>query len=215
MYSAEKADSMLLLACGNEYLRYERRCYLVTWQRSPWPKIRPDILGVTTGRKTIEIEVKLTLPDFRANAHKRGVRLRARGRHCPHQFYFLVPRQLVEKVRAELPEGAGLMTIGSERRISGTVKIEVVVGATMNRRAVRLSLPEMVNLVRHQSGTLCSAAAKLARLAALRRAGAPTPETVTPALNELRGSRSVTAQKSQRLEIKKYGKIRRRDGCAD
>lgn len=163
-------DPALLLASGSEYLRYERRCYLVTWQRGPWPKMRPDILGVTTGRKTIEIEVKMSLYDFRANVHKRGQRLRARGRNCPHQYYFLVPPRLVEKIRTELPAGAGLLTVGGEQRISGTAKIEVIVRAAVHRRAARLNLSEIVNLVRHQSGTLCSAAAKLARLSVQRRA---------------------------------------------
>ncbi len=176
-------DPALLLASGSEYLRYERGCYLVTWQRGPWPKMRPDILGVTAGRKTLEIEVKTSLYDFRANRHKRGQRLRARGRDCPHQFYFLVPPRLVEKIRAELPAGAGLLTVGGEQRISGTAKVEVIVGAAVHRRAVRLGLAEIVKLVRHQSGTLCSAAAKLARLSAQRRALAQPPPSAEAAKN--------------------------------
>ncbi len=180
----------LLLASGSEYLRYERGCYLVTWQRGIWPRTRPDILGVTTGRKTIEIEIKLTLPDFRANAQKRSQRWRARGLHCPHQYYFLVPPALVEKVHAELPTGAGLLTLGPEERISGTAKVEVVVRATVHRRAARLTLAEIVTLVRHQSGTLCSAAAKLSRVSAARQATAARVELLESQLAEVGGTRA-------------------------
>ena len=206
------ADSALLLASGSEYLRYERGCYLVTWQRGPWPKMRPDILGVTTGRKTIEIEVKTSLYDFRANVHKRGQRLRARGRHCPHQFYFLVPPQLVEKIRAELPAGAGLLTVGGEQRISGTAKIEVIVSAPVHRRAERLGLQDIVKLVRHQSGTLCSAAAKLARLSAQRRAAARLQAEIEPAKN---GTRSAPRPEKHEIWIENQRAHRRRSQAAN
>ena len=211
MKGTQAIDPMLLLASGTEYLRYERRCYLVAWQRGPWPKIRPDILGVTSGRKAIEIEVKMTIYDFRANAHKRGERLRARGRYCPHQFYFLVPPALVEKVRGELPVGTGLLTVGGSQRISGTAKVEVVVGAAVHRRALRLQLPEIVKLVRHQSGTLCSAAAKLARLTAQRRAFADAVEQRGATAN----SASAKRPKRQQIGRKNQHADRRRASTAD
>ena len=95
-----KADT--IEASAVEWLRYERYCALIALERAPtygWVG-RPDIVGVTKKRTIIEIEVKRTVADFRANAGKRcfSFRQRAVG-GIPEQFYFLVTPEIVETVQ--------------------------------------------------------------------------------------------------------------------
>ena len=49
-----------------EWLRYERRCPIIAFERPPqsWGSYRPDVLGITRGRALIEVEIKVTLSDF-------------------------------------------------------------------------------------------------------------------------------------------------------
>ena len=95
------------------WLRYQKGCALITLERQPrfmaWA--RPDVLGLTTKRELVEVEIKRTLSDFKANAKKRHVRYRDNFiTQWPHWFYFLVPKALAPEVADLRPTWAGLLT---------------------------------------------------------------------------------------------------------
>lgn len=96
-----------LRAAAVIWLRYDRGCTVVTMERG-FGSCIPDVMGVTQTRHLIEIEIKRTMADFRANEKKRGMQIRARevGQRywIPKYFYFLVLPEMVEKVLAEIPE---------------------------------------------------------------------------------------------------------------
>lgn len=157
--------SIVLKAAAAQWLRYERQCMIVTLERVPVPRWFgvPDVIGVSLKREITEIEVKVSTADFRNNTKKRCMKMRAIGdARCPHQFYFLVPRDLVAKVQDSLPTDAGLMTIGRNSAYSGIPQIEVVIKAPKQSAQV-LSVREMAYIVKDQSGTLVSMLAKLAK----------------------------------------------------
>lgn len=151
-------------ACGDqpleasalEWLRYDRRCLLVCTERTPMADpCRPDVLGVLPNRRLIEIEIKRSMADFRANGDKRGMQHRP---FWPSQFYFLVPREMVEKVRGEMAAAilhesysrAGLLTlIDGSRGFTGLPQVVVITRAQINKTAVRLSVHQIARMVRH------------------------------------------------------------------
>ena len=154
-------------AIGAEWLRYKQRCYIITWERSPWPHARhkPDLVGVTESRHVIEIEIKRTMGDFKQDEEKVIWHQR---RMCtfpsPAKFYYMVPPELVEKVRPLLKEGHGLLAWSGESKWSKLPLLEVQKGATTNRLSKPLTLRQMVDMVRHQSGAVTRALAAVARV---------------------------------------------------
>lgn len=142
------------------WLRYERQCHLVCWERSPFPdhRYRPDIIAVTRKWKVIEVELKQTLGDFKANESKRGVKMRL---FFPQQFYFCVPPPLVEAVKPLLMDGAGLLTVEDNRFGPSIVS---VVGATNHKAATLISKFAVARMVAHQSASLHRACVALSRM---------------------------------------------------
>jgi hypothetical protein len=134
------------------WLAYEKKCLAVLHERTPrYCSGQPDVLGVTKGRYLIEVEIKRSLSDFRANAKKYHVR----NRDCfiqnqPRQFYFFVPESIVEKCKAELPPWAGLAKLQHE------VAFNVVVQAPVNNQSRRLSVKECVKLFRNMTNQIVS-----------------------------------------------------------
>ncbi len=105
------------------WLRYERGCYLVCWERSPWETAyRPDLIGVNSRRKVIEVEFKQSLADFKANESKRHLIQRVAFGYAPSQFYFAVPRSLVESVKPFLPAGSSDREVRSRKPTITTVE---------------------------------------------------------------------------------------------
>jgi hypothetical protein len=153
-----------LKACACNWLRYTRQSIVVACERAParWIGI-PDVVGVTPKRTVIEIEVKVTKADFRANAKKRVMQYREQlpWTRKPSQFYFLVPPTLVADVIGELPSGAGLLTTDTASRYVRLHDLRVVVPARVDRGAHRLSVRELAAVVKDMAGTLVSALAKL------------------------------------------------------
>lgn len=121
---------------------------------------RPDVIGVTRDRFTIEIEVKQTISDFKANEKKRVIQWRKSGLvdSIPRQFYFLVPANIYEKVIEYLPQGSGLLWLpeGTNRTIV------CAVGATIAKESRRVTNQELIRAVMHQSATLHRAVKALA-----------------------------------------------------
>lgn len=125
------------------WLRFKRGACVILLER--WPlcaRARPDVFGVTRGRQTIEVEIKRTMNDFRANARKFHVANRDNVAHqLAHFTYFLVPNSIEEKVMQELPEWAGLLIVNEHE-----YDIKVRKRAPMNKMAKKLSLNKICHL---------------------------------------------------------------------
>ena len=150
------------------WLRYQKGCALITLERQPrhvaWS--RPDALGLTVQRELVEVEIKRTVADFKANAKKRHVILRNSFiDRWPHWFYFLVPKALAPALADLRPTWAGLLTFDSR---NGQVVAEAP--ARRNIAAPRLSLHECVRMAQLQTQTLMGVATAAAyfRAASLR-----------------------------------------------
>jgi hypothetical protein len=159
-----------LRAAATEWLRYERRCYIVTWERGPWGHLnhRPDVMGVPPSRQLTEIEIKRSFADFKHDAEKNIWQHRDLFKRAwPAFFYYLVTPELTEKCLPLVRDGCGLLTVDpAQLTYAGLPAVTCVKRATRCRDARRLTLRQLVEMVRHQSGTLASAAAQLARLPA-------------------------------------------------
>ena len=158
-------------AAALQWLRYERQCPIVAVERGICRGGSPDVMGVTKDRWAIEIEIKRSLSDFKANAKKMEIFERrytmfskTNWLNCPKQFYFFVPAELVEKVTPLLTNGDGLLAIPDRGRIyRGIPYPRVIIKASPDARAKRLTLRECVRMTAHQSGTLFSLALELAK----------------------------------------------------
>lgn len=156
MKSETKRLLCMLRASAVGYLRYVRRCDIVCLERSAgYSTFRPDVAGVTRQWRTVEIEIKITVADWRADAEKAITKSREAGYYMPSQFYYLVPREIVETVKAGLRPWQGLMTLNGDQ-INGVQLACVVSPAPVNASAKPLTPEEMAHMIRHQSGTICS-----------------------------------------------------------
>lgn len=153
---------MSLELAAAQWLKYEKRCALVLCERSPrsWHAGQPDVLGILQSRYLLEIEIKRSLSDFRANAKKRHIQNRFSQddgiskvfrEMAPKQFWFMVPENLVEKVLPELPDYAGLMTEGG-----GSKWAKVVRPSPTNAESKKLSLKECSELMRNAGNQIIS-----------------------------------------------------------
>jgi len=139
--------SVSLELMAMRWLWLDRKCKIVLEQRSPryWTG-HPDVIGVTTSRHLLEIEIKRSVSDFRADAFKHHRLPATRQFHIaeqPRQFYYLAPRDLIEKILPILPTWAGLM-----KPDGGGYSAEVVKVAPVNAASKKLSLKECVKLAR-------------------------------------------------------------------
>lgn len=140
------------------WLRFEKRCHVAMFERSPRSRScgEPDVIGVTKSRHFLEIEIKRSLSDFRANKKKPFHRIRDLGdadsNPYPKQFWFLVPAELVDKVRPELPRWAGLL----RGPTANEFQIASVVHAPVNKGSRRLSAKEVVRFGRCMANQIYS-----------------------------------------------------------
>lgn len=95
-----------------------------------------DIFRVTKAGYFYEYEVKISLSDFKADANKKGFDnvsrswahkhelLQRRQRNVPHRYYYVVPRDLTDKVIPLLPDWAGLIEYsGWLRQVKGAPQL--------------------------------------------------------------------------------------------
>ena len=146
-------NTNMLRAAVASYLRYKRQCVLIAYERGTGygsGEGKPDVLGVTEGRKLIEVELKTSFADFRNDGKKWKWKF---GQREDRQFYYAIPYDLIEKIEPEIENGIGLMaTTGTW--IYGMPEIMVVKKAKSYNH--RLSLKEIVKMAKNQSATLCS-----------------------------------------------------------
>lgn len=122
---------------------------LTVMERSPRQDYcgRPDILGITTSRYLLEIEVKRSLSDFKADklkSSRQEIRRKMIGEKFPKQFWYLVPPELCKKVEGIVPQWAGLMRGPGRREIQ---TVHVIKQAPVNYESERLSVKECCRLL--------------------------------------------------------------------
>ena len=147
---------------------------LVLCERSPrqgWCG-QPDVFGVTAARYTMEIEIKRSLSDFRADATKpsRNPILRDgfRLQRLPKHFWYLVPPELADRVEPLVPDWAGLMR-GPRGHEAQTVWI--IKRSPANSESRRLTVKECCRLVLLVNNHALSSEAKALNLANSFRGG--------------------------------------------
>jgi hypothetical protein len=136
------------------WLKHEKRCALVLHERTPraYHCGRPDVLGILPSRHLLEIEIKRSVSDFKANSSKHFIQMRENENaevrrkfieSAPKQFWFMVPKKLVDQVIDLVPDYAGLMTAEDDRRYDVTL----IKRAPVNQNARRLSIGECARVM--------------------------------------------------------------------
>lgn len=150
------------------FLRFEKSCPVALTERSPRPHHgRPDVLGITKDRYLLEIEVKRSLLDFRANNKKPHIanRFNLVGETCadfwPRSYWYLVPFELVEKVKPLIPEWAGLLRGPDEDEARGVFS---VIKAPPNKASKRLTTKECARLAHCMANQIYGQAIKIRHL---------------------------------------------------
>lgn len=148
-------------ACVAAWLRYKRQCPIVAFERGLSHRSVPDVLAVNDSRYFVEVEIKVSIADLRRDFKKRKFRLNGLYAHVPRMMYYAVPPAIKEKALPIVPEGAGLLTL-KEYRMYGLQEVCCVKRAKPNAKATRATVKEVIQMVKHQSGTICSLAAAIA-----------------------------------------------------
>lgn len=140
------------LAC---HLRYKMQCSLFAFERGLGAG-NPDLIGVLPNRYLAEIEIKVTLADFKRDAAK--AKWNSAYYKRPRLFYYAVPPELVKKVTPLLPKGAGLLTFHTNGRdpITRLPGVEIMKKPTADREAKPITMKDFHYMARHLSGTACS-----------------------------------------------------------
>lgn len=160
-------NSRHLRAAVAAWLRYKKQAPVVAFERGIGPGI-PDIMAITKDRFLLEVEIKVSMADFRRDAKKDKWLWRSFNNdtsRVPAYFYYAVPLDMVEKIRNDIPAGMGLITMPTPDRINtltGLAGVETVVAARRRQGAKRLRLYDIVDMVRHQTGTLVSLECEIA-----------------------------------------------------
>lgn len=153
-----------LRAAVAAWLRYDRRCPIIAFERAPWPwsQGRPDVMAITAHRHWIEVEIKMTIRDWRADAakHKWWGEL-----DPPRQFYYAVPPDLEAWGPEMCANGAGLLMPCGYSDQYGVFSLRVARKATIHPSAPRVPLREIIDAVKDMSGTLAGLAGEIARAA--------------------------------------------------
>jgi len=145
------------------WLRYEKRCSVVITGRSPrCDHGLPDVLGITQNRYLLEIEIKRSLSDFRANGRKpfiaeRDAMFKLEGEvsneKWPRNFWYLVPHELADKIKPLLPPWAGLLRGPTEGEVQS---VWSVVTAPQNKASKPLDQQEFERLAHCMSNQIWS-----------------------------------------------------------
>jgi len=157
------------------YFRYKRQFPLISFERPIKHFFKPDILIITKSRKIIEIEVKVSLSDLKNDIKKSIWHRRERLPDLypmPYQFYYAVPEKL--KIKAlEVINGwnkenkvsgkAGLLIVQDKKKI-GWDDVYVAKKAIGNNKSKKVSIKDLITMVKNQTGTLCSCSVKIAKL---------------------------------------------------
>ncbi|MDE2105439.1 MAG: hypothetical protein KGL39_49890 [Patescibacteria group bacterium] len=107
---------MNLELAAMRWLWLEKKCHYIVEQRTPRHGMgQPDVIGVTKDRYLVEVEIKRSVSDFRADRAKNHRQNSSNGFHLVKYFYYLMPYKVFEKVELEIPEWAGVLTLGEDQ----------------------------------------------------------------------------------------------------
>ena len=156
-------------ACIANYYRYQRQCPIVALEawNYRYPNYQPDVLVVDKQNRLIEIEVKVSLTDFKADRKKKIWQVRRMDpNEWPWQVYFAVPDHLIEKVQPELPAGCGLLEISSKWLVMDNIEMAVKCAgkAPTHKGGANVSDRYLQTIIAAQSATLCRSLSKIEKL---------------------------------------------------
>jgi hypothetical protein len=135
-----------------QWLLYKKKCIITSMERGLYDFYKPDVLGVTKKRELIEIEIKRSFQDFKANFKKDFFKI-AKKEHLPHYFYFLVTPDIANQCLEyynPIHECYGILTVNKVGIIYSVKKVE------KNKLRKKLTLLQLTKLVRSQSKTIYS-----------------------------------------------------------
>ena len=172
-----KPTSTLLKAIACSWLRYKRQCPIVFTERQLGYSGGgvADVMALSKDRRLIEVETKITLHDFKKDVSKRKWKWQEYSsggyydHFIPSQFYYLVPPKLVEKVMPLLDKDKGLLSykedelFSEHNKYTNLPELIVIKPCKVNHRN-KMPIKHMIEIVRHQSGTVCSLFNKLAKI---------------------------------------------------
>ena len=150
------------------WLRYNQRCIIIARERWQLPEHfngRPDACGITECRRVIQVELKMSMTDFRGDSKKRKANWK---RDDVWKSYYLAPKELQGPIMAEL-EGTGshwgvLTTSGFNWGTEDYPWLDVGRKALCNREAKILSVKEVLKSSRDMAATLVKAESVNAKL---------------------------------------------------
>lgn len=161
-----KNNSETIKACIAAYWRYERQCPLVVFEafdrlEHTWGA-QADVLAVSKERHLIETEIKVSMSDFRKDQHKpRHRHFKSNdGEYPTTYFYFAVPKEIANQVSfacGQLYPYAGVLGCPEDTN-------ELAVEVYRSPKALngkRLSIKQVIYMVRSQTATLCRLARKV------------------------------------------------------
>ena len=142
----------------------QRKCLLLV-DRCSWTGNECDVLGLTTDLRVIDVEVKISRADFKADAAKdkwwdRYISWDNRDLHTclpePQRWprrvwkhYFAMPAEIWKPDLLEfLPSPACGVLVASRQSHNNVVAVRVMRRATPNRDAYRLSPDEVIDVAR-------------------------------------------------------------------
>ncbi len=170
-------NSTVLRAIAASWLRYKKQCPVVSFERGLNAMDRPDVYALTKERLLLEIEIKCSWTDFKKDSEKWKWRSQERGwGHIPAFFYYLAPMVLAERIKPLLPAGVGLLTVPRPERLTyytGLPNLTCLVKPRRHKSAAKVRVQDVIEIIKHQSGTLCGLAAAEGVLA-LRALTQPT-----------------------------------------
>lgn len=142
------------------HYRYQEQCPIIAFEASDcmcmWGGGQADILVVTRDRYLIQIEVKVSISDLRKDKHKKHHYhlFNDTGEYPSRYFYFAVPQELgvdIALICDQLYPYAGV--IGCPNLL--------FYRKARRRNVKRLSIKQVIYLVRSQTATLCRLASKV------------------------------------------------------
>lgn len=124
------------------WLWLEKNCHYITRERTPRSGHgQPDVLGMTKARYLIEVEIKRSMSDFRADSKKWSRLSRessvANTKLFPKFFFYCAEIKLAEKMVPEIPQWAGLLAFDGFRPC-------VLLNAPENECSKKVSFKECV-----------------------------------------------------------------------
>jgi len=146
------------------YLRYKWQCPIIAFEAPDdckWYSGEPaDILAVDKKRMLLEVEIKVSMSDFRHDAIKiKHHMFKEHPEWRPvHFFYFAVPFEIANQVEEEcknLYPYAGVIRVHKLSASTAGISGACVSKSPKTLNPKRLSLREVIWLTTAQSGTLC------------------------------------------------------------